>query len=199
MAQSFNRDALSAHDAARVAEAQRLERTRPKDPRKRFAATEEGQEAFDRWLAGLPRGDRVICNVICVPDPKKPQPQALSRHARRRPQDLGEAGWPGARPLHRAHPAGSDRGLNHGVARRQPVEGGNLDGSRLPRQVRQRDVLRAAEARARLAALRADGAQRVGPELRRRLNGAAGFASRWPRTLARTTLSFKSSSDARGS
>jgi DNA-binding PadR family transcriptional regulator len=55
-----------------VAEAQRLERTRPKDPRKRFAATEEGQEAFDRWLAGLPRGDRVICNVIVVPDPKKP-------------------------------------------------------------------------------------------------------------------------------
>lgn len=68
----INRKALAAHDRAAATEARRLENTRPRDPRKRFPATEEGQAAFDKWLASLPRGDRVICNVIVVPDKRKP-------------------------------------------------------------------------------------------------------------------------------
>lgn len=67
-AENFNRPALSVHDAAKVAEARRLEATRPKDPRARFLTN----EAYDQWVASLPRGDRVLCTVIVVPDPKKP-------------------------------------------------------------------------------------------------------------------------------
>lgn len=63
---------FAGYNSAEAIEARRLESTRPRDPRKRFPATEEGQAAYDKWVASLPRGDRIICNVIVVPDKRKP-------------------------------------------------------------------------------------------------------------------------------
>lgn len=76
----FN-NASPAEPTAKELEARRLERTRPKDARSRFPATDEGQEDYERWLATLPRGDRIMCNVICVPTGAKAAKGRKSYHA----------------------------------------------------------------------------------------------------------------------
>jgi hypothetical protein len=51
-----------APPSAEAVEAQRLERTRPRMP---HFATEREREI---WRASLPRGDRIICEVVCQPN-----------------------------------------------------------------------------------------------------------------------------------
>lgn len=63
--------------SAEAIEAQRLERTRPRMPR--FATEQER----NIWLGGLPRGDRVICGVICVPNAHGRAKGRQSYHATR--------------------------------------------------------------------------------------------------------------------
>lgn len=79
---------------AEALEAQRLERTRPKPTMesKRFArwcienplrAKETVDGHFRRYMASLPYGDRVICNVVCVPTGPKAAKGRKPYHATR--------------------------------------------------------------------------------------------------------------------
>lgn len=63
--------------SAEAIEAQRLESTRPRMPH--FPTEKER----DIWLKSLPRGDRVICDVVCQPNAHGQRKGRRAYHAKR--------------------------------------------------------------------------------------------------------------------